>query len=93
MTVHRPHRHKPKFLLVVDHDNERFTIEGPVYDHLPWIVEISHACRGGRQIDYRVVMSSKVTDIMANISLWAKDIDYELWPPKSIVVPSDSSNC
>jgi hypothetical protein len=88
MGVHRPQRHKQKFLLIVDHDNERYTIEPAVYDHVPWLLEIQRACRAGRLIDFRMVTSSKIPDILR----WANDIGYELWPPKSILVPPDDSN-
>jgi hypothetical protein len=34
------------------------------------------ACRADRQIDFSVFTISEITDI----SLWANDLDYQLWP-------------
>ena len=83
MAVHRPHRHGRQYLLIVDHDHERFTVEGPVYDSLPWTEEIERAKRSGRQIDFRLVPNAKVNSIVE----WANANGYEQWPEKSIINP------
>jgi hypothetical protein len=87
MGVHRPHRHGRYFVLIVDHDNERFTIEGPVFDRVPWMLEIERASGAGRQIDFRIIKFSRIIDV----SKWANDLGYELWPPKSIIFPSNDT--
>lgn len=83
MTVHRPHRHVRQFLLVIDHDNERYTIEGPIFDNVPWTREIESARRAGRQIDFRIIPTPRVTAVMN----WGVDLGYEQWPEKSIINP------
>ena len=69
--------------MVIDHDNERYTIEGPIFDNVPWIREIESAKRAGRQIDFRIIPTPKVTAAMN----WGVDLGYEQWPEKSIINP------
>lgn len=83
MVVHRPRRHARQYLLIVDHDNERYTIEGPIFDNVPWIEEIERAKRVGRQIDFRIIPTPKIGTVMN----WVTELGYERWPPKSIINP------
>lgn len=83
MGVHRPHRHACHLFLIVDHDNARFTIEGPLSDYLPWIREVERARGAGRQIDFRILRKSQAKIVAG----WSEEMEYEKWPPGTIVDP------
>jgi hypothetical protein len=83
VAIHRPHRHNRHLLLIVDHENARSTIEGPLTDYVPWIREVERARICGRQIDFRIVRESQAK-IAAR---WGKDTEFERWPPKTVIDP------
>jgi hypothetical protein len=84
MGIHRPHRYGCQILLIVDHDTRRFTVEGPLYDHLPWIEEVRRARHAGRRIDFRAVERQSEVVVMQ----MGRDVGYECWPPGSIIRPA-----
>ena len=84
MGIHRPHRYECQILLIVDHDTQRFTVEGPLYDHLPWIEEIQRARHAGRRIDFRAVKGQGETAAMQ----MGREVGYDCWPPRSIIRPA-----
>jgi hypothetical protein len=71
-------------LAVVDHDTERFTIEGPMSDDRPWVGEIVRARRAGRHITC-CVMNCSAEEAIA---VWQQAYGYAIWPPGLIVAPS-----
>lgn len=73
----------PFLLAVVDHDNDRCTIEGPMLDDRPWVDEILRAQRAGRQITC-CVMNGTAEEAS---SLWQHAYGCTIWPPGSIVAP------
>lgn len=74
---------KELYLVIVDHDTKRFTIEGPTRDDLSWVVEVDHARRAGRRIAW-----SRVDDDLGHAAAVKMGLgDYEFWPSGSIVVP------
>lgn len=75
---------EPFLLVIVDHDNRRYTIEGPMTDSDGWTREIIAARRSGRQISCRVV-SGSVEDA---VKICKKSRAGIRWPSGSIVAPS-----
>lgn len=83
MAVHRPRRDGPQFVVIVDHEYGRFTVEGPVGDFLPWVRAVEGARSAGRQVDFSIVSHRRSKPIFD----WANEIGYELWPPGTIIDP------
>lgn len=75
----------PFLLAVVDHDTERCTIEGPMLDDRPWVAEILRAQRAGRHITC-CVMTGTAAEAMA---VGQHAYGCAIWPPGSIVMPTD----
>jgi hypothetical protein len=71
-------------LAVVDHDTERFTIEGPMSDDRPWVSEILRAQRAGRRITCCVVNGTAAEAI----AVWQQAYGCAIWPSGSIVAPA-----
>ena len=78
---HRPV--EPFLLIIVDHDNWRFTVEGPMTDAAGWTREVMGARRAGRQITCRVERGTP--DDAAK--RWKNRHGWQRWPPGSIVAP------
>lgn len=74
----------PLYLEIVDHDNQRFTIEGPVTNDNDWIVEVFRARQTGRRIACTLIDGERLDIHLAERSGLA---DYERWPSRSIVAP------
>lgn len=70
-------------LCIVDHDNGRFTLEGPMIDAEAWIREVIAARRAGRDITCRVMSGSP--DEAAED--WTRVHGGARWPSGSIVAP------
>lgn len=47
----RPLRHDSFYLIIADHDNGTFTIEGPMADDTLWIAAVAAAQKSGRQVN------------------------------------------
>jgi hypothetical protein len=80
-------RHPPPgepFLLVIfDHDNRRFVIEGPMTDAEAWIREVIAARRSGRRISCRVFAGS----IEEAVRYCRRARRGTQWPSRSIILP------
>jgi hypothetical protein len=77
----------PFLLCIADHDNGRFTIEGPMTDAEAWIREIIAARRAGREITCRAISGTAGTCEEA-ASAWMSAHGGARWPPGSIVSPA-----
>ena len=77
--------------LIIDHDNDRFTVEGPITDFLPWLREAENLRHSGRRVDFTIVPRSRARTIV----LWGSNTGYEQWPPGTIIDPAncDSDRC
>lgn len=73
-----------RYLMIVSHDSERFTIEGPADQFLSWIASVRCARDAGQNVDFRHISATQA----ARVANWSKDSGYELWPSGSIVRPS-----
>ena len=73
----------PLILAIVDHDTKRFTIEGPIANDEPWVMEIARAQKAGRRITFSLTEENALEDAVA---LWGSIAGYDRWPPKSIVM-------
>jgi hypothetical protein len=69
------------FLLVVDCDTKRFTLDGPIFDREPWDREIKRICRSGREVFLYSAEKQAVLRVMAVF----KSQDFDEWPMGSIV--------
>ncbi len=76
----------PFLLAVVDHDTERFTVEGPMVDDRPWVDEIIRAQKAGRQITC-CVMNGTVEEVAA---VWEQAYGCNIWPQGSIICPASA---
>ncbi len=74
----------PLYLEIVDHDNQRFTIEGPVTNDNDWIVEVFRARKTGRRIAFSLIEGGNID---ARLSGRGELVGYEQWPSRSIVTP------
>lgn len=78
---------RPFFLVIVDYDSQRFTLEGPIFDLGPWDNEVIRIRRAGRDVwsfptEMRDVKTA--TDIL-------KSKGFDEWPVGSIVdMPADA---
>ena len=70
-------------LIIVDHDNRRFTVEGPLTDAQSWMREIMGARRAGRRITCAVERGTP--DDAAK--QWKRRHGGKRWPTGSIVAP------
>jgi hypothetical protein len=80
-------RHPPEqpfLLVIVDHDNRRFTVEGPMTDAEGCTREVIGARRAGRQITCRVEWGTP--DDAAK--QWKSRHGWQRWPSGSIVAPA-----
>lgn len=73
-----------RYLMIVSHDCERFTIEGPADEFLSWIASVRHARDMGQNIDFRCISAMQA----ARVADWSKESGYELWPSGTIVHPN-----
>jgi hypothetical protein len=73
-----------RYLMIVSHDSERFTIEGPADQFLSWIASVRHARDAGQNVDFRHISATQA----GRVADWSKDSGYELWPSGSIVRPN-----
>ena len=74
---------EPFLLCIIDYDNNRFTIEGPMTDAEGWIREVVAARRAGRGIVCQVVAGAPDEAATA----WAHANGGTRWPSGSIVLP------
>jgi hypothetical protein len=84
-TIHQWRRRRsavPLLLTIVDHDTRRFSVEGPVLCDEPWVTEVSRAQKAGRKIEFLLV---GIDQIDGRGSTWDNAIDYDEWPPRSII--------
>lgn len=78
---------RPFFLVIVDYDSQRFTLEGPIFDLEPWDKEVIRIRRAGREVwsfptEMRNVKNA--TDVL-------KAKGFDEWPVGSIVdMPADT---
>lgn len=78
---------RPFFLVIVDYDSQRFTLEGPIFDLEPWDKEVMRIRRAGREVwsfptEMRDVKNA--TDVL-------KSKGFDEWPIGSIVdMPADT---
>jgi hypothetical protein len=77
----------PFLLVVVDHDTERFTIEGPMLDDQSWVEEILRASRAGRHITCFVLAGSNRDPG----SIWRQAYGCTRWPEGSIISPAETT--
>jgi hypothetical protein len=76
---------KPFHLVIVDHDNDRYTLEGPMTDAEAWIREVVAARKAGRLITCRVLVMGA-----EEIEAWAAQReDGTRWPSGFIVAPPE----
>lgn len=73
----------PFLLVVVDHETERFTIEGPMRDDRPWVEEILRARKAGRDITCFILAGADEDPE----SLWRQAYGCTRWPEGSIISP------
>jgi hypothetical protein len=73
----------PFLLCIVDYENNRFTIEGPMTDAEAWVAEVIAARRAGRNIVCQVLAG--VPDEAAEA--WVQANGGTRWPSGSIVLP------
>lgn len=74
----------PRYLAIMDHDNRRYTIEGPVNSGDAWIIEVFRACRAGRRLEFYWLENENLEGLASD----PNDVSsYERWPSKSIVQP------
>jgi hypothetical protein len=75
---------EPFHLVIVDHDNDRFTVEGPMTDPERWIREVLGARRSGREITCQVLAGGpeEVATSLARIA-------GTRWPSGLIVAPQE----
>jgi hypothetical protein len=83
ITRRRRREGEPFLFVIVDHDNRRYTIEGPMTDAEGWTTEIIAARRSGRRITCRVVTGS-VEDA---VKICKKTRAGKRWPSGAIVAP------
>jgi hypothetical protein len=81
ITRRRRREGEPFLFVIVDHDNRRYTIEGPMTDAEGWTTEIIAARRSGRRITCRVVTGS-VEDA---VKICKKTRAGKRWPSGAIV--------
>ena len=74
----------PIYLQIADHDNQRFTIEGPVTNDNDWIVEVFRARQTGRSISFRIIECEHLKDALVERAELAY---FEEWPSRSIIAP------
>jgi hypothetical protein len=75
---------QPFMLIIVDHDTNRFTIEGPMIDAEGWTREIIAARKSGRQITCRVLCDT----VEGALTICEQTRSGTHWPSGSIVAPS-----
>jgi hypothetical protein len=81
----RRRREKPFHLVIVDHDNDRYTLEGPMTDAEAWIREVVAARKAGRLLTCRVLAMRP-----EEIEAWAAQReDGTRWPSGFIVAPPE----
>jgi hypothetical protein len=79
----RRHPSKPFLLCIIDYDNNRFAIEGPMTEAEGWIAEIIAARRSGRDIVCQVMAGAPDEAAEA----WRHAHGGTRWPSGSIVLP------
>jgi len=77
---------EPFLLCIIDDDNERFTIEGPMTDPEGWVREVMAARRAGRDILCQVLTGRPDEAAEA----WVQANGGTRWPSGSIVSPRPS---
>jgi hypothetical protein len=87
LTRHRYRTEEPFLLIIADHDNRRFTVEGPMTDAEHWTREVIAARRAGRQITCRVATGTP--DEAAK--QWRRRHGGQRWPSGLIVAPPDAA--
>jgi hypothetical protein len=76
------------YLLIVDCETYRFTLEGPLApDGIEvWDVEASRALAAGRSICCIPIAGAEPPEILA----LARELGCECWPPNTIIAPLDT---
>lgn len=69
------------FLVVIDCDTERFTLEGPSVNWAAWEAELRRVCNAGRDIRSFAVEAQAIEAMTG----WLKGAGYDEWPARSIV--------
>lgn len=80
-------RHETPYLLILDCETRRFTIERPVSaaSFRQWCREVDHAMASGRQ----VVCVPVNENYTAEIEAMSTGLGYTLWPSRTIIPPPD----
>ncbi len=87
LTRRRYRTEVPFLLIIADHDNRRFTVEGPMTDAEDWTREVIAARRAGRQITCRVASGTPEEAAKQ----WKRRHGGQRWPSGLIVAPPDSA--
>jgi hypothetical protein len=75
------------FLIVVDHDKNEFTVEGPMFDDQPWNRAVMSAQNQGRNVRCFNGGPSRLEALVE----WQQHFRHNLVRPGSIVWPSQSN--
>ena len=77
---------EPFVLIVADHDNETFSVEGPMVDDNPWSKPVVDAQEGGkRHINCFVPGGPARTDVEIAAREYEREYRYQRVEPGSIV--------
>ena len=87
LTRRRYRTEAPFLLIIADHDNRRFTVEGPMIDAEDWTREVIAARRAGRQITCRVASGTPEEAAKQ----WKRRHGGQRWPSGLIVAPPDTA--
>lgn len=78
---------RPFFLVIVDYDSQRFTLEGPIFDLGPWDNEVIRIRRAGRDV---WSFPTEMRDVKTATDM-LKSKGFDEWPVGSIVdMPADA---